>query len=110
MFFVVSSCVIFFFFFFFSSRRRHTRCSRDWSSDVCSSDLARLNNNALVWQRERAAGGSATAQRSLAFRYLTGDGVDKDHARGMDLLRKAAVGGDSAAQKELAKREPAKKE
>src|SRR2546422_4475170 len=32
----------FFFFspsFFFSSRRRHTRCSRDWSSDVCSSDL-----------------------------------------------------------------------
>src|SRR5256884_7635163 len=30
-----------FFFFFFSSRRRHTRCSRDWSSDVCSSDLDR---------------------------------------------------------------------
>src|SRR6266436_5653826 len=28
-----------FYFFFFSSRRRHTRCSRDWSSDVCSSDL-----------------------------------------------------------------------
>src|SRR2546429_558692 len=25
-------------YFFFSSRRRHTRCSRDWSSDVCSSD------------------------------------------------------------------------
>src|SRR5687768_17792787 len=25
--------------FFFSSRRRHTRCSRDWNSDVCSSDL-----------------------------------------------------------------------
>src|SRR2546422_10076434 len=29
------------FFFFFSSRRRHTRCSRDWSSDVCSSDLSK---------------------------------------------------------------------
>src|SRR5205809_7882357 len=28
-----------FILFFFSSRRRHTRCSRDWSSDVCSSDL-----------------------------------------------------------------------
>src|SRR6266498_5561022 len=27
------------FAFFFSSRRRHTRCGRDWSSDVCSSDL-----------------------------------------------------------------------
>src|SRR2546421_4232609 len=31
-----------FFFFFFSSRRRHTRSDRDWSSDVCSSDLYRL--------------------------------------------------------------------
>src|SRR6266511_3728131 len=30
-----------FVFFFFSSRRRHTRFSRDWSSDVCSSDLGR---------------------------------------------------------------------
>src|SRR5690349_22563382 len=30
---------LFFFFFFFSSRRRHTRSLRDWSSDVCSSDL-----------------------------------------------------------------------
>src|SRR5690606_41035753 len=28
-----------FYFFFLSSRRRHTRFSRDWSSDVCSSDL-----------------------------------------------------------------------
>src|SRR5206468_5103914 len=31
-------CLLFF-FFFFSSRRRHTRSDRDWSSDVCSSDL-----------------------------------------------------------------------
>src|SRR5439155_11398677 len=28
------------FYFFFSSRRRHTRWPRDWSSDVCSSDLS----------------------------------------------------------------------
>src|SRR5690606_40005494 len=33
-------------FFFFSSRRRHTRFSRDWSSDVCSSDLRELLQNA----------------------------------------------------------------
>src|SRR5256886_10589024 len=32
-----------FFFFFFSSRRRHTRFDCDWSSDVCSSDLERLD-------------------------------------------------------------------
>src|SRR5699024_12030984 len=31
-----------FFIFFFSSRRRHTRSKRDWSSDVCSSDLDKL--------------------------------------------------------------------
>src|SRR5690554_7467981 len=30
-------------FFFFSSRRRHTRCGRDWSSDVCSSDLLKVH-------------------------------------------------------------------
>src|SRR2546422_1289623 len=43
--------LIFSFLFFFSSRRRHTRCSRDWSSDVCSSDLfclrARLMTTAV---------------------------------------------------------------
>src|SRR5690606_39919493 len=31
--------ILIFLYFFFSSRRRHTRFSRDWSSDVCSSDL-----------------------------------------------------------------------
>src|SRR5699024_11348226 len=30
-------------FFFFSSRRRHTRSKRDWSSDVCSSDLVTVD-------------------------------------------------------------------
>src|SRR5690625_7152977 len=34
----------FFLVFFFSSRRRHTRWPRDWSSDVCSSDLLETNN------------------------------------------------------------------
>src|SRR5699024_11386437 len=29
--------------FFFSSRRRHTRSKRDWSSDVCSSDLGKVD-------------------------------------------------------------------
>src|SRR5690606_39526818 len=35
-------------FFFFSSRRRHTRFSRDWSSDVCSSDLLDYSKGLLV--------------------------------------------------------------
>src|SRR5882757_10643617 len=34
------------FYFVFSSRRRHTRYWRDWSSDVCSSDLAGQDQNA----------------------------------------------------------------
>src|SRR5699024_10840792 len=39
------------FYFFFSSRRRHTRSKRDWSSDVCSSDLAcRAIVDAETWE------------------------------------------------------------
>src|SRR5690606_40275765 len=32
----------------FSSRRRHTRFSRDWSSDVCSSDLIKLGLDGII--------------------------------------------------------------
>src|SRR3712207_8177954 len=37
-----------FLFFFFSSRRRHTRYWRDWSSDVCSSDLGDAADRVVV--------------------------------------------------------------
>src|SRR6266511_5076519 len=45
------------YFFFFSSRRRHTRFSRDWSSDVCSSDLRGEHRQAqeqplLLWREQ----------------------------------------------------------
>src|SRR5258707_11498650 len=40
-------------FFFFSSRRRHTRYWRDWSSDVCSSDLRSPTVNAAGSARGR---------------------------------------------------------
>src|SRR5215217_9590827 len=46
------------FFFFFSSRRRHTRYWRDWSSDVCSSDLVH------EWSRP----GGALAQSARRWR------------------------------------------
>src|SRR2546429_2875287 len=46
--------------FFFSSRRRHTRCSRDWSSDVCSSDL-------LLFGGRRTFGGRAGTEAALNF-------------------------------------------
>src|SRR3712207_9143916 len=38
-------------FFFFSSRRRHTRYWRDWSSDVCSSDLG-VGHTSMVYMIE----------------------------------------------------------
>src|SRR5438067_8241272 len=43
-----------FLFFFFSSRRRHTRSKRDWSSDVCSSDLPAQQKIAVItWPPRR---------------------------------------------------------
>src|SRR6266542_5868911 len=48
-------------FCFFSSRIRHTRCYRDWSSDVCSSDLSSLLRDARV-----AARGTGACERDAA--------------------------------------------
>src|SRR5258707_8688742 len=43
-------------FFFFSSRRRHTRYWRDWSSDVCSSDLKNLVGIPIVYVTAEKSG------------------------------------------------------
>src|SRR5216683_5146667 len=50
--------------FFFSSRRRHTRSDRDWSSDVCSSDLAGI---ALGLARAAVEYAAAYARERTAF-------------------------------------------
>src|SRR5216683_6254514 len=71
-------------FFFFSSRRRHTRSDRDWSSDVCSSDLI---------NRARANARKAEAEGEAAFVRVTGE------AEGS---RRRAIGlGDAAAVEAL---------
>src|SRR5207302_7585623 len=54
------------FFFFFSSRRRHTRFSRDWSSDVCSSDLIRCPVRLVVGTVGRGSGVSPQEVATLA--------------------------------------------
>src|SRR5215217_2339295 len=83
-------------FFFFSSRRRHTRYWRDWSSDVCSSDLGAL----------RRAGGAGGEDRRLArllrraeVRDLTAGGERLD-ARVAGLLL-GLVPGDEAREVDL---------
>src|SRR5699024_11977406 len=53
--------------FFFSSRRRHTRSKRDWSSDVCSSDL----ENVIV----------SLADKITHFHLHNNDGLHDDHNR-----------------------------
>src|SRR5690606_39544899 len=70
--------------FFFSSRRRHTRFSRDWSSDVCSSDLARdrdrdelpLKHLERVLLREVDAQPRLLERRGRIGRALPGGGGD----------------------------------
>src|SRR6266511_5351891 len=56
MFFCLPNNVTIRLFFFFSSRRRHTRFSRDWSSDVCSSDLGR--DHVVAYESELLAYGT----------------------------------------------------
>src|SRR5687768_18304762 len=76
IFFFIFFCLVllvfffFFFFFFFSSRRRHTRCSRDWSSDVCSSDLA----------LDRAASAPEDAARAELLQALDVGAQQRGHA------------------------------
>src|SRR3712207_557354 len=50
---VISVVLRFVLIFFFSSRRRHTRYWRDWSSDVCSSDLLAEAGRFLRSEQER---------------------------------------------------------
>src|SRR5699024_11736122 len=57
-------------FFFFSSRRRHTRSKRDWSSDVCSSDLGGVSvrpdepvRRGLRWPCGAAVAGGCTSNK-----------------------------------------------
>src|SRR5207247_6988530 len=50
--------------FFLSSRRRHTRSTRDWSSDVCSSDLSRWTGSSRKSARSPTV--QAAAVRDLA--------------------------------------------
>src|SRR3989440_4032143 len=60
---------VYFCLFFFSSRRRHTRSDRDWSSDVCSSDL-----NVRISSWNEFFGLMWAGSSSDIMRFVAGDG------------------------------------
>src|SRR2546422_8084154 len=78
------------FFFFFSSRRRHTRCSRDWSSDVCSSDLARPETDSNL----RHDGGSPQhfSRHGSELAGLTAERIAKTATRKLSRQHRASGG------------------
>src|SRR4030042_2208456 len=87
--------------FFFASRRRHTRCSRDWSSDVCSSDLDlsfadRKIFDRITWAindrgRVGLVGDNGTGKTTL-LRAILG-GIDLDEGSiGVQDRKRVAIG------------------
>src|SRR5256884_5998100 len=66
--------------FFFSSRRRHTRCSRDWSSDVCSSDL-------LERKTEEYVAKGMTQEEARRRARLDLDGIEQTKEKCRDARR-----------------------
>src|SRR5436309_15606752 len=89
-----------FFFFFFSSRRRHTRFSRDWSSDVCSSDLVETpesglgpifnNVSCVACHSAPAVGGSSAILETRFGRFMNGH-FDPLIELGGSLLQQSAI-------------------
>src|SRR2546427_13284771 len=80
--------ILFYFFFFFSSRRRHTRFDCDWSSDVCSSDLALEVRMDSERAPEQIGGFAERAERQMAKAL----GRERAEVIGIARERLAAVG------------------
>src|SRR5690606_39597199 len=80
--------------FFFSSRRRHTRFSRDWSSDVCSSDLALEAVHGFdVVEQERQVEDLQLLGVVLELGQGRGDDVDVAQQQGFHFLAVTVEGG-----------------
>src|SRR5438445_2504539 len=70
---------MFIFFFFFSSRRRHTRYWRDWSSDVCSSDLANQRRHQEQHKHRRDCMANKPSHRCLPIKIEGGTSARLPH-------------------------------
>src|SRR5690625_6406126 len=80
--------------FFFSSRRRHTRWPRDWSSDVCSSDLLLTPGPDTPAQLAHASAEYARANGEL-IAALQANGIDATAADGVNVWVNLATLGRS---------------
>src|SRR5690625_7045140 len=88
--------------FFFSSRRRHTRWPRDWSSDVCSSDLGSAGPNSFdcsgltmrAWQN----GGKVSLMRTSRDQYRTVKKIAYSDLRPGDLVFWGTNGNDPSSE------------
>ena len=84
--------------FFFSSRRRHTRYVRDWSSDVCSSDLGYARDVYIVTSGEKMALYAAANIGTAVEQFKR-----RSYARlGGIILNRRNVAGEEARVQELA--------
>src|SRR3712207_6770611 len=80
--------------FFFSSRRRHTRYWRDWSSDVCSSDLAE------VWEQHLSADADGATLLNTVVELVVGQNAKLTYLNAQDLNEKSLVFGNQRARVE----------
>src|SRR5699024_9761353 len=90
-------------FFFFSSRRRHTRSKRDWSSDVCSSDLdgeiAKKVNSAVFPGQQGGPLMHVIAGKAVAFKVA---GEEEFAERQQRTLEGAKILADRLSQQDVA--------
>src|SRR6266513_2716071 len=84
-------------FFFFSSKRRHTRSKRDWSSDVCSSDLAyvpAMSDEAVIVRNQ----GTIFLAGPPLVKAATGEEVSAEALGGADVHCRTSGVADHYAQ------------
>src|SRR5438876_5789209 len=93
-------------FFFFSSRRRHTRWTGDWSSDVCSSDLAHPDREPPASDaRGVGASGARRSDRAGGGRGARRAGLPRDRSEERRVGRKSVdLGGRRIIKKKKKKR------
>src|SRR5690606_40040719 len=93
--------------FFFSSRRRHTRFSRDWSSDVCSSDLFSPDGSKVAFVRDNnlfytdlASGAETQITQDGKFNEIINGGADWVYEEERSEERRVGKGGRAGGSAE----------